>query len=364
MTVRKTKYADGEIGTPKGKVLGVNIRTDETGLPLSGQIQTASIPIVINMPSFTVASNTISFDSRTDLSGVRRGDTFEDASSGTYTVVHVNYVLHPTSPIYDVTLDSVAAIDTSAGGQIYRSKTANALMVYDLASGGGGGHTQVDLFDDSGNPYTAANPLPVQLSDGSVNIGTVQANVEVQLTHENDYPSAGRIHDSIRIGDGTDELAIVKEGDDISVGTGTPHGVVMQAKDPSDLAVPLSVNASGELIIQAPSSYLEETLTVSDTGANEDMALSTNILDFSKASVQYVWSGLSASDATLQVEVSNDNSSWEPLLGSIYTLNPGAGGDTMKIQGNDMIFKYMRVVYDSGSCASGATVEAYVVAKA
>lgn len=56
---------------------------------------------------------------------------------------------------------------------------------------------QVDRW---GQFYTTDNPMPVQLSDGSINIGTVNAELEVQLSHLDDYPNTGDVHDSIRIG--------------------------------------------------------------------------------------------------------------------------------------------------------------------
>lgn len=68
--------------------------------------------------------------------------------------------------------------------------------------------TKAAITDENGNPYGPDNPLSVQLSDGSVNIGTVNAELEVQLTHLDNDPDAGDVHDSIRIGDGVEELAI------------------------------------------------------------------------------------------------------------------------------------------------------------
>lgn len=61
---------------------------------------------------------------------------------------------------------------------------------------------QVDEFGDS---YTAQNPLPVQLSDGSINIDTINAQLQVHLTHQD---SGADPHDSVRIGDGVEELEI------------------------------------------------------------------------------------------------------------------------------------------------------------
>jgi hypothetical protein len=61
---------------------------------------------------------------------------------------------------------------------------------------------QVDQF---GRPYQTDNPVPVRLTDGNINVDTMNAQIEVHLDHRDlsDDP-----HDSLRIGDGTEELAI------------------------------------------------------------------------------------------------------------------------------------------------------------
>lgn len=51
-----------------------------------------------------------------------------------------------------------------------------------------------------GRFYTTDNPFPVQLSDGSINIGTVNAEIETQLSHLDNFPDLGDYHDSVRIG--------------------------------------------------------------------------------------------------------------------------------------------------------------------
>ena len=68
------------------------------------------------------------------------------------------------------------------------------------------------LVDKEGNDYRESNPLPVQLSDGSINIGTVNAELEVQLSHKNNFPDVGDIADSVRIGDGTNEMSVNDDG--------------------------------------------------------------------------------------------------------------------------------------------------------
>lgn len=75
------------------------------------------------------------------------------------------------------------------------------------------------LVDCLGRPYTTTNPFPVRLSDGSVNIGTVNAELEVQLSAKDNDPNPGDVHDSVRIGDGTEELLINPDGS-INVVTG------------------------------------------------------------------------------------------------------------------------------------------------
>lgn len=70
---------------------------------------------------------------------------------------------------------------------------------------------RVILVDEQGEFYSTDNPLQVELSDGSINIGTVNANLNVQLTDkesaegENDY-------DIVRIGDGEHQLDILPNG--------------------------------------------------------------------------------------------------------------------------------------------------------
>lgn len=68
------------------------------------------------------------------------------------------------------------------------------------------------LVDWQGRSYDKENPVPVQLSDGSINIGSVNAELEVQLSHKDNYPDTGDVADSVRIGDGTDELKINSDG--------------------------------------------------------------------------------------------------------------------------------------------------------
>jgi hypothetical protein len=59
---------------------------------------------------------------------------------------------------------------------------------------------------------TVTNPIYVRLSDGSISIGTVNAELEVQLSHKDNVPNAGDVADSVRIGDGVEELDLNTDG--------------------------------------------------------------------------------------------------------------------------------------------------------
>lgn len=71
---------------------------------------------------------------------------------------------------------------------------------------------RVILVDKFGNKYEPSNPFPVRLSDGSVNIGTVNAELEVQLSHKNNTPNIGDVADSVRIGNGINEAVVNSDG--------------------------------------------------------------------------------------------------------------------------------------------------------
>jgi hypothetical protein len=71
---------------------------------------------------------------------------------------------------------------------------------------------RVVQVDQYGDKYTLDNPMPVQLSDGNIDIGTVNAELEVQLSHQDNVPDAGDVADSVQIGDGTEILAVNPDG--------------------------------------------------------------------------------------------------------------------------------------------------------
>lgn len=70
------------------------------------------------------------------------------------------------------------------------------------------------LVDKQGSGYTVKNPFPVRMSDGDVNIGTVNAEIEVQLSRQDNNPDAGDFHDSVRLGNQDYELSYTANDDE------------------------------------------------------------------------------------------------------------------------------------------------------
>lgn len=70
------------------------------------------------------------------------------------------------------------------------------------------------LVDKYGEYWSSTNPLPVQLQSGSIQIGQVNAELEVQLSHQDNVPNLGDVHDSVRLGDGVQTMT----GSSISAG--------------------------------------------------------------------------------------------------------------------------------------------------
>jgi hypothetical protein len=126
------------------------------------------------------------------------------------------------------------------------------------------------MVDEFGRFYNLNNPLPIQLAQGSVNIGVVEANVEVQLTHLDNWPEAGRIHDSIRIGDGVN-LAKVSVLGEIFVKDETLEGLLQTISD--QLPVSLGSKTSNDSLsvvlasdhASLPVTLVDEPIKISGT---------------------------------------------------------------------------------------------------
>lgn len=75
------------------------------------------------------------------------------------------------------------------------------------------------LVDSYGQYYNDKNPFPVRIKDA-----VIEASLNVQLTHLDDYPLAGDEHDSVRLGDGTHLLKIYQALNDSEDGSISIYG--------------------------------------------------------------------------------------------------------------------------------------------
>jgi hypothetical protein len=136
----------------------------------------------------------------------------------------VGIVSTPEAPV-DVTVDGEYREDNlnpDNVGLIAHQRDAaptDAQQTERLTSVKNGTSTSLDvnIRKSDGTEISVDNPLEVRLSDGSINIGSVNAELEVALSHMDNTPDAGDVADSVRIGDGVTELAIDPLNRSISV---------------------------------------------------------------------------------------------------------------------------------------------------
>jgi hypothetical protein len=141
--------------------------------------------------------------------------------------------------------------------------------------------------DALGQPFTAANPMPVRLSDGSVNIGTLNQNLEVQLTAKDNFPKAGEVHDSIRIGDGSYELAVNPDGS-INVTNQNSAGQSFTTKntflDVQNIPSGIQTDLASYTVPIGKTAILERVIGSGQQIARFDLFLNSNVIDTQRSS--------------------------------------------------------------------------------
>jgi hypothetical protein len=134
-------------------------------------------------------------------------------------------------PIHDRSVN-LSAYTTAAGAFIYAEEQDKAALtledrLYATYDQEPTVAWRTVLVDQLGRYYETANPLPVRLSDGSINIGTVNAELEVQLSHLDDTPNLGDVHDSVRVGGPSGEEMEVNADGSINVNIVNSTGVTV-----------------------------------------------------------------------------------------------------------------------------------------
>lgn len=93
-----------------------------------------------------------------------------------------------------------------------------------------------------------------------------------------------------------------------------------------------------------------------DTNVNLELIKTQNI---DHGSVQAVWSGSSHADATLKLQTSHDNVSWDDYPSGSMTLDT-VGANSKTLQFPLLSFPYCRFAYDKGSNTTGTVVVRYL----
>lgn len=191
------------------------------------------------------------------------------------------------------------------------------------------------LVDKEGKDYRTDNPLPVELSNGSVSIGTVNAELEVQLSHKDNFPNAGDVADSVRIGDGSDFLAIESDGSintntEINAADGDNIGLQVQQRtlSPSDTLYNKRVTAVTGAGANADTTSLDVSLH--DQSGNSYTTLnplpvnSSQIISALNVPVDF-FGNQSVATRTNQIEVPLDDVNWTNYADITTTLSGSWG---------------------------------------
>jgi hypothetical protein len=175
------------------------------------------------------------------------------------------------------------------------------------------------VVDWLGRSYSKSNPVPVELSDGSISIGTVNAELEVQLSHQDNVPDVGDVHDSVRIGDGAHTLEINSDGS-INVtdngGSLTVDGTINIGNFPATQNV--AIVSSVELEIKNDSGNpVPVNGTVTANQGTNPWAISGSV----NASQSGTWTV--AVSSIPEVEIKNDSGNPVPVNGTVSANQSG-----------------------------------------
>lgn len=157
-------------------------------------------------------------------------------------VDETNLLLGPLSPNLDDRSDLTLYV-TATNAAIYADEQIRQAIPPDLYSRAvyeESPTVAIRTFqvDHLGRSFSVDNPFPVQLSNGSIDIGTVNAQLEMFITHKDNDPHPGDVHSSLRIGDGTDELEVNSDGSiNVNVlGSGASDNVISTFNEISSVA--------------------------------------------------------------------------------------------------------------------------------
>ena len=110
--------------------------------------------------------------------------------------------------------------------------------------------------------------------------------------------------------------------------------------------------------ITGNAAYKDQIATNAAAATTANFALTDNISTFTHVAVQFVWSGLDATDGIIKTQWSIDGTNWEDSQS--YTIGTAAGSHILSDDG--FTAHMFRVAYASGSNSAG-TINVYANAK-
>tara|TARA_R100001594_G_scaffold128447_1_gene166701 strand:- start:67 stop:417 length:351 start_codon:yes stop_codon:yes gene_type:complete len=104
--------------------------------------------------------------------------------------------------------------------------------------------------------------------------------------------------------------------------------------------------------------YKDQIATNASAATTANFALTDNISTFTHVAVQFVWSGLDATDGVIKTQWSIDGTNWEDS--QTYTIGTASGSHILSDDG--FTAHMFRVSYNKGSNSAG-TLNVYANAK-
>lgn len=155
------------------------------------------------------------------------------------------------------------------------------------------------FVDPYGDYVTVDNPLPVQLSDGSINIETLNAQLAVHIDARDNFPKPGDVHDSTRIGDGTNEMAVNSDGSiNIVITDGPiPHVVKSYFSLVSSVASGVSTQVASYTVPAAKTAQFQRIDMSGENIATYTLSINSVVIDMRRT---YFGGGLDSSIVFLE----------------------------------------------------------------
>ena len=119
-------------------------------------------------------------------------------------------------------------------------------------------------------------------------------------------------------------------------------------------------NPSTQALSTSPA-YVQSTTLLNAVPANASITSSSVFfLPFNVMGIVANWSGVNGVTGTLQVNGSNDQSTWIPI-GSAYTITTVSGSEAFNLSMASDPFEYIQLVYSHSTNSAGSITVTYIL---